>query len=79
MIKIETITGQPFQDGIDIICKIVEKRARLELFESDVLEKFNSIYRRFASRFILYNQFISKKEQYAEIVKQFLWKMQSVH
>lgn len=38
MIKIETITGQPFEDGIDIICKIVEKRARLELFEADVLE-----------------------------------------
>ncbi len=38
MIKIETITGQPFQDGIDIICKIVEKRAKLELFEADVLK-----------------------------------------
>ncbi len=38
MIKIETITGEPFQDGIDIIRKIVEKRAKLELFEADVLE-----------------------------------------
>ncbi len=38
MIKIETITGEPFQDGIDIIRKIVEKRAKLELFEANVLE-----------------------------------------
>lgn len=38
MIKIETIIGEPFQDGIDIIRKIVEKRAKLELFEANVLE-----------------------------------------
>lgn len=39
MIKIETIENQPFQEGIDIINKIVEKRADLRLFEMDVLEK----------------------------------------
>ncbi len=39
MIKIETIEGRPFQDGIDIIREIVRKRANLVLFEMDVLEK----------------------------------------
>lgn len=39
MIKIETIENQPFQDGIDIIKEIVQKRAKLELFETDVLER----------------------------------------
>lgn len=39
MIKIETIDGQPFQDGIDIIREIVKKRASLSLFEPEVLEK----------------------------------------
>jgi len=38
MIKIETIGGQPFCDGINIIRKIVEKRADLKLFEDGVLE-----------------------------------------
>lgn len=38
MIKIETIDGQSFDDGIEVIEKIVEKRADLCLFESDVLE-----------------------------------------
>ena len=39
MIKIETIEGQPFYNGINIIRKIVEKRADLNLFEEDVLER----------------------------------------
>lgn len=38
MIKIETIEGQPFLEGIDIIKEIVKKRAALKLFEEDVLE-----------------------------------------
>ncbi len=38
MIKIETIDNQPFQEGIDIIREIVEKRADLSLFETGVLE-----------------------------------------
>ena len=38
MIKIETMEGNPFQEGIDIIRKIVEKRACLNLFEQGVLE-----------------------------------------
>ena len=38
MIKIETITGEVYQEGVCVIQKIVEKRARLELFETDVLE-----------------------------------------
>ena len=38
MIKIETIEGEPFCDGINIIRKIVEKRADLELFEEGVLD-----------------------------------------
>lgn len=38
MIKIETIDGQPFSDGIAVIREIVEKRADLNLFETDVLE-----------------------------------------
>lgn len=37
MIKIETIEGELFQDGIDIICDIVKKRADLALFESGVV------------------------------------------
>ena len=37
MIKIETIEGQPFGEGI--IRQIVEKRADLTLFEEEVLEK----------------------------------------
>lgn len=40
MIKIETIDGNPFLDGIHVIEKIVEKRAKLSLFEKDVLEYF---------------------------------------
>lgn len=39
MIKIETIDNQPFEDGIDIISKIVKKRANLALFETNVLER----------------------------------------
>lgn len=39
MIKIETIDEQPFQEGINIIREIVKKRANLELFEANVLEK----------------------------------------
>ena len=39
MIKIRTIEDEPFQDGINVICKIVEKRADLELFEINVLKK----------------------------------------
>lgn len=38
MIKIETIEGEPFYDGINIIRKIVEKRADLKLFEEGVLD-----------------------------------------
>lgn len=38
MIKIETMEGQPFKDGIDVIWEIVEKRADKQLFEADVLE-----------------------------------------
>ena len=39
MIKIETIEGEPFCDGINVIKEIVEKRASLDLFEPDVLER----------------------------------------
>ena len=39
MIKIEKIDNQPFEDGINIIYKIVKKRANEELFEAKVLEK----------------------------------------
>ncbi len=39
MIKIETIEGQPFEDGINIIRQIVEKRANRALFEEGVLDK----------------------------------------
>lgn len=39
MIKIETIDGEPFLDGIDVIKEIVEKRANLDLFEEKVLEQ----------------------------------------
>lgn len=39
MIKIETIEGQPFQDGIEVIKEIVEKRASLALFEPEVLKR----------------------------------------
>lgn len=38
MIKISTIENKPFQEGIDIIGKIVSKRADLALFDEDVLE-----------------------------------------
>lgn len=39
MIKIETIEGQPYKDGINVIWEVVEKRADKDLFESGVLEK----------------------------------------
>ncbi len=39
MIKIETIDGWPFEDGIAVIREIVEKRADLRLFEDKVLEE----------------------------------------
>lgn len=38
MIKIATIENKPFQEGIDIIGKIVTKRADLALFDEDVLK-----------------------------------------
>lgn len=38
MIKIETMEGKAFKEGIDVIKKIVKKRACLNLFEQDVLE-----------------------------------------
>lgn len=39
MIKIETIKGENFVEGIDIIRDIVGKRADLDLFEENVLEE----------------------------------------
>ena len=39
MIKIATIEDKKFDDGINVIRKIVEKRARLDLFEENVLER----------------------------------------
>ncbi len=39
MIKIETIAGEPFTDGIGVIREIVQKRADLQLFEEDVLDR----------------------------------------
>ena len=39
MIKIETIKGEPFSEGIEVIREIVEKRTNLDLFETDVLDK----------------------------------------
>lgn len=39
MIKIQTIDGELFQDGIHVIREIVEKRASLALFEADVLDR----------------------------------------
>lgn len=39
MIKIETIDNQPFQDGIEVIRNIVEKRANLSLFQAEVLDR----------------------------------------
>lgn len=38
MIKIETIEGRPYDDGIAVIRQIVAKRADLQLFEEDVLD-----------------------------------------
>lgn len=38
MIKIETIEGEPYEDGINIIREIVRKRADLNLFEDGVLD-----------------------------------------
>lgn len=38
MIKIQTIDGQKYIEGINIIKEIVKKRAKLELFEKDVLD-----------------------------------------
>lgn len=38
MIKIETIDGTPYEEGIDVIKEIVQKRANLNLFEENVLE-----------------------------------------
>ena len=39
MIKIAAIDNQPFEEGIDIIRDIVEKRASSALFEEKVLER----------------------------------------
>lgn len=39
MIKIETIDNKPYRKGIEIIRKMVGKRADLQLFEAAVLEK----------------------------------------
>ena len=38
MIKIETLDGELFHDGIDVIREIVKRRADLKLFEKKVLE-----------------------------------------
>ena len=37
MIKIETIEGAVYESGVNVIQKIIEKRAKLELFEDGVL------------------------------------------
>lgn len=42
MIKIETIEGQPFPEGVAIIEEIVRKRANLALFEEQVLTRLIS-------------------------------------
>ncbi len=42
MIKIETITGEKYEDGIGVIRKVVEKRANCALFEQGVLERLIS-------------------------------------
>ena len=39
MIKIETIEGQVFEDGVKVIREVVERRAKLDLFEVDVLDR----------------------------------------
>lgn len=39
MIKIETIDGEIYDSGINVIQKIVEKRARLDLFEDGVIKE----------------------------------------
>lgn len=39
MIKIETIEGEPFSEGIAVIREIVQKRADVSLFEIDVLKR----------------------------------------
>lgn len=39
MIKIETIDGEPYQEGVEVIGEIVKKRADQGLFEGKVLEK----------------------------------------
>lgn len=38
MIKIETIEGEPYEDGINVIREIVRKRVELKLFENGVLD-----------------------------------------
>lgn len=39
MIKVETIEGKPFDNGINVIKEIVAKRSRLSLFEENVLRQ----------------------------------------
>lgn len=39
MIKIATIENKPFREGIDIIIEIVKKRANMDLFEANVIER----------------------------------------
>ncbi|MDE6853173.1 MAG: hypothetical protein K2J67_11945 [Lachnospiraceae bacterium] len=39
MIKIETMEGEPYRQGVDIIREIVKKRADLDLFEETVLDQ----------------------------------------
>ena len=38
MIKLETVEGAVYQEGIDVMMKIIEKRAKLSLFEEKVLD-----------------------------------------
>lgn len=60
MIKIATIENKPFQEGIDIIGKIVSKRADLALFDEDVLET-DSVHGRLSQGFVSCNQCIGKE------------------
>jgi hypothetical protein len=39
MIQIETIKGEIYREGIDVIVEIIKKRAKLDIFEESVLDK----------------------------------------
>lgn len=83
MIKIESIDGQPFEDGIHVIQEIVEKRADLTLFEDDVLDQMIQYtagsYRKLANVYECCGKYDEAERLYKKVLHIYLNTLGKVH